>query len=104
VSAPLTIAKKLDRMIDDLTVLASAANRARDFNLALRTQTAIAAIGELRKGSGDDEWAEWKVWPPRVYPPGYEYRGLMDWSDVEGVSAFLREQRGARANEPSVSG
>jgi len=93
---PMTLGKKIDRMIADLSRVVSVANRARDFHAATLAQEAVFALGNLRRrareeadGQRDNEWAEWIAWPPVAYPAGHEYSGLMDFCDLQR----LREER-----------
>jgi hypothetical protein len=87
---PNTLAKRLDRMISDLSRVVVAANKGRDFAVGALAQNAIAEIGKLRKGHSndpDDEWAEWIAWPPRAYPSDHEQKGLMEFNDVPSSPA-----------------
>jgi hypothetical protein len=91
-SAQMTLGKKLDRMIAELSRLAAVANRGRDFKVALLAQEAINAVGLLRtrgREDADPDWAEWVAWPPQAYPAADEHncKGLVGIEDVERLKA-----------------
>lgn len=85
-----TLGKKLDQAIADLSRLAATANRGCDFKVAMLAQEAIGALGVLRtrgREDGDPDWAHWIAWPPRLYPPGHDCKGLVDVGDLERLEA-----------------
>jgi hypothetical protein len=95
-SKKATLGKKLDQAIADLSKLASTANRGCDFKVAMLAQEAIGALGLLRargREDGDLEWADWIAWPPRIYPPGHDSKGLVDVSDVDRLAQEKLEEQ-----------